>query len=71
MIKKDEQDFKAKSIGDQVWLLYEAINKINEHGCNWASQQYGSWWKKLSVLGFSIGSGFGLIFIVAKIIHCF
>lgn len=63
-----EADFKGKSIEDRLWILYQAISEINNHGCTWASQQHGSWWKKLSVLGASFGIGFGFVFVAMKII---
>lgn len=64
-----ELDFKSKSVDDRLWVLFQLITKIDKYGCDWSgSHRYGSWLKKLSVLGISIGTGFGLVFIVGKLI---
>lgn len=66
-INISESEFKSKPTEDQNWVLYQAITKIDEHGCSWSIRHYKeAYWKKLSVLGGSIGGGLGFAFMAGK-----
>lgn len=70
-INISESEFKAKPTSDQNWMLFQGLTKIDQFGCDWAARNYKqNYWKKLTVIGASIGGGFGFAFMVGKIIKC-
>jgi len=67
-INISESEFKSRPTADQNWALYQAITKIDEHGCSWSVRHYkDAYWKKLTVVGGSMGGGLGFAFAVGKI----
>jgi len=70
-INISESEFKSKPTEDQNWVLYQAITKIDEHGCSWSVRHYKeAYWKKITILGSSIGGGLGFAFMAGKILKC-
>ena len=70
-ISISEADFKSKPAADQNWILFQAIQKIDEYGCSWAAVKYKeNFWKKLAVIGSGIGAGFGFAIMVGKMFGC-
>jgi hypothetical protein len=62
-----EQEFKSMTQADQNWMLYRALTKIDQFGCDWAARKYKEpIWKKLSVLGAGFGAGFGFSIMIGK-----
>lgn len=70
-INISETEFKAKPIADQNWVLFTAITKIDQYGCDWASRYYKqNYLKKVTIFGAAMGGGLGFAFMIGKIIKC-
>ena len=66
-IRVSEQEFKSMPPADQNWMLFQAIFKIDQFGCDWASKHYkDAYWKKLAVLGSGFGGGFGFSILIGR-----
>lgn len=70
-VKIEKKDFCEKTPEEQMWLLFEAVTRLDQHGCQWAQRTYGSsFWKKMYAIGAGAGAGAAFITtLLAKIIH--
>ena len=56
-IDVSKEEFLAKSQAERDWILYEAINMINQHGCQWGRTH----WKKVFTFGGFLGLAGGFL----------
>lgn len=75
-INISEIDFKAKSQGEQSWILFQGVtavrkclNDMDEHGCDYGRKKYQmNWLKIISAIAAGVTGAFGVIYIIYQVI---
>ena len=62
-ISVSEKEFKSKSVEDQLWIVFQAVNFIDQRGCKWAQGR----WKKMYGIGAAAGLAGGFGAMLAKL----
>ncbi len=56
-ITVSKEDFTAKPTAEQMWMLFQATEKLNTQGCSWGKKNH--LFQKTRVL-WTIGAGIGV-----------
>jgi hypothetical protein len=72
-INVSKEEFMSRPTGEQNWMLFEGIQRIDSHGCSWAQKNYKQdRLRKIYLWGAGIGAGMGFTAVFWKLIQsCF